>query len=317
MRDHFVKNEIDATVIEGFFRALARFGARHDVTAVDVGYKLTNGEIDASAGPAIRVHVREKVDKPSHVPAAQRIPRRIEGVPTDVIQAIYVNHTGTCPTLPDRIRRSDTIQPGISIGHEDGTAGTLGLIVRDAGGGDPNARYILSCDHVLEESQDPRVGDAVLQPGPADGGRAGPDTIAKLDRFNRRMDAAIARISGERRLDSAQFETGVVLAGPEYPRLGSILEKSGKGSCVTHAIVDGIGIYPGIGPGLRLRPIVDDGSYGAISDFGDSGAIWYEPDTGLAIGMHARGSDFQNEVEQFAIASCLPDVFERLQITLA
>ena len=316
MRAHFEKNGIDAAVIESFFKALARFGARREVTAVDIGFKLTNGEIDAAAGPTIRVHVREKVDKPSYVPPAQRIPRRIEGVPTDVIQAIYVTHTGTCPTLPDRIKRADTIQPGISIGHEDGTAGTLGLVVRDAGAADASPRYLLSCDHVLEESQDPRVGDAILQPGPADGGRPANDTIAKLERYNRRMDAAIARIAGDRNLDLSQFETGKVLLGPEYPILGSILEKSGKGSCVTHAIVDGVGIYPGVGPGLRLRPIVDDGSYGPISDFGDSGAIWYEPDTRLAIGMHARGSDFQNEVEQFAIASCLPDVFERLQIAL-
>ncbi len=42
---------------------------------------------------------------------------------------------------------------------------------------------MLSNNHVLANSNDATAGDAILQPGPADGGRLGPDTIAVLERF--------------------------------------------------------------------------------------------------------------------------------------
>ncbi|MCL4517266.1 MAG: S1 family peptidase, partial [Firmicutes bacterium] len=75
--------------------------------------------------------------------------------------------------------------PGISIGHYRITAGTFGAVVFDRETGEP---LILSNNHVLANETNgrdgrSRVGDPVLQPGVADGGKLGDDTIARLERF--------------------------------------------------------------------------------------------------------------------------------------
>src|SRR3989337_1269463 len=67
---------------------------------------------------------------------------------------------------------------GISTGHRAITAGTLGCLVRKGG-----QLFILSNNHVLANSNDARRGDAILQPGPHDGGRFPEDHIADLEDF--------------------------------------------------------------------------------------------------------------------------------------
>jgi hypothetical protein len=66
----------------------------------------------------------------------------------------------------------------VSIGHKDITAGTFGCLVKDDQG-----TYILSNNHVLANSNAGGPGDAILQPGPYDGGSPATDTIAELVRF--------------------------------------------------------------------------------------------------------------------------------------
>src|SRR3989449_10313618 len=73
-----------------------------------------------------------------------------------------------------RTRRIRPAPGGVSIGHIQITAGTLGVLAR------PNGRpVILSNNHVLANQNAGRVGDPILQPGPADGGRL-QATIARL-----------------------------------------------------------------------------------------------------------------------------------------
>lgn len=85
--------------------------------------------------------------------------------------------------------------PGLSIGHPEITAGTLGTIVKDRNDG---SFAILSNNHVLANSNRASPGDLCLQPGPVDRGTAG-DVIGRLDRFvtvqdGVEVDAAIARL---------------------------------------------------------------------------------------------------------------------------
>src|SRR3546814_20460298 len=95
--------------------------------------------------------------------------------------------------LPPIVTRTDTVFPytalfrserlarsGISIGHAAITAGTLGGLVRDR---ETGAVAILSNNHVLANSNQGTAGDAILQPGPADGGTDPGDRIATLARF--------------------------------------------------------------------------------------------------------------------------------------
>jgi len=90
-------------------------------------------------------------------------------------------------------RRRRPLRPGLSVAHPSVTAGTLGGFLRT-----PAGLAVLSNSHVLAASGAASVGDPVLQPGPADGGRAG-DRVATLAAFvpfrsgeRNRVDAAVA-----------------------------------------------------------------------------------------------------------------------------
>ena len=95
--------------------------------------------------------------------------------------------------------RNRPLRIGGSLGHVDITAGTLGGFAAEPGGAADEA-LILSNNHVLANENRGRRGDAVLQPGPADGGRRGRDRVGSLARFVRlrpsgnRVDAALAEI---------------------------------------------------------------------------------------------------------------------------
>lgn len=97
-------------------------------------------------------------------------------IPTDVIE---VGHLRALQF--NRLGRHRPAPGGVSIGHYKISAGTLGSVVRDAG---TEQRLILSNNHVLANSNDAEIGDVILQPGPADGGKLGfGDAIGTLLRF--------------------------------------------------------------------------------------------------------------------------------------
>jgi hypothetical protein len=136
-----------------------------------VGYKTTGksetGEL------CVVVMVQQKMPKVD-IPDEAFIPQEVGGVRTDVVQVGYIRAldlpTGRWRPAPG----------GVSLGHYQITAGTLGGVVYDRLTGE---RLILSNNHVMANSNSARPGDPILQPGPADGGELGPDTIALLDRF--------------------------------------------------------------------------------------------------------------------------------------
>lgn len=147
-----------------------------NVVGVGLGYKRIGGE--ETREPAVVVFVSEKVPE-GELPRALRIPRRINGLPTDVV------YIGKVRLLGEQVARMRPAQPGISIGHYEITAGTFGALVYDARSGEP---LILSNNHILANQSNGRdgrakQGDPILQPGPYDGGKVGSDTIARLERF--------------------------------------------------------------------------------------------------------------------------------------
>lgn len=86
---------------------------------------------------------------------------------------------------------------GVSIGHPDITAGTLGCLVSKGGN-----TYILSNNHVMANENLASIGDDIYQPGPFDGGTAA-DVIGTLTDFvpmtfdgtGNTVDAAIALVN--------------------------------------------------------------------------------------------------------------------------
>ena len=142
---------------------------RANVVATGVGYKITKGEKTPTLSVICSVAQKVKV---SDLSPKDRVPETMDGIPTDVIQ------TGKFRAFAVRTDRVRPAPGGVSIGHRDITAGTLGCLVKKNG-----VLHILSNNHVLANSNDASVGDAILQPGPHDGGRYPDDHIANLAEF--------------------------------------------------------------------------------------------------------------------------------------
>jgi len=103
-------------------------------------------------------------------PGVGGIPRELEGVPVRVMV------TGEIHALADR-----PAPIGVSTGHPDITAGTIGCRVKDSLGN----LYALSNNHVYAASNSASSGDAVIQPGTFDGGSSSADDIGTLESYRR------------------------------------------------------------------------------------------------------------------------------------
>ena len=137
--------------------------AKSNVVATGVGYKVSDGKRTDEL--CIVCSVTKKL-RANQLLSRNLIPALIDGIPTDVIQ------TGRIRAL--RTSRHRPAPGGVSIGHVDITAGTLGCLVLKDG-----ELVILSNNHVLANSNDASIGDSILQPGPVDGGKSS-DRIATL-----------------------------------------------------------------------------------------------------------------------------------------
>ncbi|MFQ5943007.1 MAG: hypothetical protein ACE5JF_05590 [Anaerolineales bacterium] len=145
--------------------------SKPNVLGVGYGYKERGGQrTDELCVVAL---VRVKLPK-SSLKEDELVPPTFDGVSTDVVQV------GEITALQSRADRWRPAPGGVSIGHFQITAGTLGTAVRDAASGQ---RLILSNNHVLANSNDAQIGDTITQPGPIDGGHAISDKIAELERF--------------------------------------------------------------------------------------------------------------------------------------
>ncbi len=141
-----------------------------NVVAVGVGFKVTGGKRTSTLSIICSVSKKIEADK---VEAKDLIPGILDGMPTDVVE------TGVIKALQSPTEKHRPAPGGVSIGHLDITAGTLGCLVKKGGQHD----IILSNNHVLADSNNAEVGDAILQPGPHDGGRYPADHIADLEQF--------------------------------------------------------------------------------------------------------------------------------------
>lgn len=129
------------------------------------------------------------------------IPKSLDGFPVqEEVTGIIVAFA--CPGGPE-CWWNRPVPIGVSTGHPDITAGTIGFKVTDSAGN----VYALSNNHVYANQNDATTGDDVIQPGTIDGGSVGPnpavidgDEIGTLFQFvdinfsggDNTVDAAIA-----------------------------------------------------------------------------------------------------------------------------
>ncbi len=167
---------------------------RANVVGVGVGVKWKNGE--PTGTPAVVVLVTHKLSK-DDLASTDVLPTKVQNIPTDVLAVgpLFAGDAqpldASAQTLAKRVRPACG---GYSVGHKNITAGTIATCVYDIlpggstnppahGVGIPAHYYILSNNHVLANSNAGAPGDAVLQPGPYDGGTDPADRIATLSRF--------------------------------------------------------------------------------------------------------------------------------------
>lgn len=143
-----------------------------NVVGVAIGYKEKGGQ--KTEMPNLVVMVRKKVPL-SELRQQDVVPSEVDRISTDVKAVGEIRALNQAPT--DKWRPAPG---GVSIGHYAITAGTLGAVVKDTS---TDENLILSNNHVLANSNDGEIGDAILQPGPYDGGTLPEDVIAHLLRF--------------------------------------------------------------------------------------------------------------------------------------
>ena len=142
---------------------------RANVVATGIGYKKTGGT--KTDRLCIVCSVAEKVPA-ERLSAQEMIPSAVDGTATDVIQ------TGIIRALQVPTDRCRPAPGGGSVVHVGITAGPLGCWVTPNG-----QKVIVSINHVLADSNAAEIGDAILQPGPFDGGSFPQDHIANLTQF--------------------------------------------------------------------------------------------------------------------------------------
>ncbi len=149
--------------------------ARPNVVGVAVGNKVIGGRETDEACIVVFVETKQPEAQLRH---RDVVPKTFGGVRTDVVETGRFAALRAAQAVDmDRTQRIRPAPGGVSIGHFQITAGTLGVLARRNG-----RPVILSNNHVLANQNAARVGDPILQPGPADGGRL-QDTIARLVDF--------------------------------------------------------------------------------------------------------------------------------------
>lgn len=200
---------------------------------------------------------------------------------------------------PENLRtRQRPLYPGVSIGHGDVSAGTLGGFVEYDG-----RVHALSNSHVLANSGQGAVGDPVVQPGIADGGRVPDDQVgtvaifAPLDPDSVNLtDAALATLDDGIDADPARYPGGAVCVVATEPPADGQVQKIGRTTGLTAGLVtafevDGIRVQYDIGVLTFDDQIEIEGAGGEpLSAGGDSGSVIWTTAERAGLGLLFAGS---------------------------
>jgi hypothetical protein len=186
---------------------------------------------------------------------------------------------------------------GASCGHFRVTAGTIGCYVKDVDG----KIYILSNNHVLANINKGHWDDAILHPGPMDGGKLSKNRVAGLAYYVQLeteapnlCDAAIALVDKGISIDPL-IGGKIKLKGTANPENKMKVEKFGRttgyttGSITTRNLdlkVDFDGMALEFHNQFEIK-----GRRKMFCDGGDSGALIVERETSRAVGLLFAGTD--------------------------
>jgi len=298
-----------------------------NVVACGVGYKRVGGQ--ATQEPSVVVSVIKKLP-PEALAMDEIIPRVVGTIPTDIIE------TGVIRALQAPTDRWRPAPGGVSIGHYNITAGTLGCLVTRG-----SELFILSNNHVLANSNAAAIGDSILQPGNYDGGTEA-DRIATLEAFVpiqfetspptclvvsdlvfflnvlARLVGSRHRISGYRAAAEANLVDAAVARplsadlverrilnigiprGSRDATLGTAIRKSGRTTGFTTGEIQQIDASVRVSYGNSGTALFQDQFVaGAMSQGGDSGSAVLDGE-GYVIGLLFAGSDTTTIINRIA-----------------
>lgn len=266
---------------------------------IGTGFKEVKGKTTPELAILCYVERKLSLDKLS---ASDVIPKEFKikntKIHTDVIES------GKFRALSYK-QRERPAKGGVSIGHIDITAGTLGGLVRDKATGDI---YILSNNHVLANSNCGSKGDHILQPGKVDGGKDPDDWIATLERYipidfmgkTNYIDAAIAKPLDDNDVLNEIHDIGV----PDYSDHhtltaqdvidGTHLQKVGRTTELTEGYVSAIDwsgwiSYDFLVSAYYENQILIKDIHGVFAAGGDSGSLVFTVDKKLCALLFAGG----------------------------
>lgn len=249
--------------------------------------KNINGvSLDDEKGRAY-IYVEKKEDE-RNLDDKDIVPDYFDGYKTNVIEIGSVS-----PIEPQetRTRRFDTLQPGISVGHyKYTTAGSLGVFVeRD------NETFFLTNAHVGAGNNKAEKGDAILQPGPADGGRE-TDKIGELEHYfkmrdNMKWDASLVRVTNR----DCRFKPKGLSVEPSMavnPKKGEQVTTTGRTKPTisqSHVIDRGVDIQVRFGD--DTVEVLKTNMYDNFIQSGDSGSIIAKNNGQVLADLAFAGSD--------------------------
>jgi hypothetical protein len=279
-----------------------KYLASPNVVGAGVGVKYVNSR--PTDEPAIVIFVEKKypkdyVRKQSDL---DLIPQKVDGVTTDIIEVGKIEPQQL--SLRNKVR---PICPGLSVGHQNITAGTLGAIFVDADGD----LVALSNNHVLANENRASVGDVIFQPGPLDS--PGPDTFkgwdgkatdwsyfgtlkrfSAINRENNSHDSAIAKIHESLindNLVSPSFPSlNRTIAGFGDPTMQMPVQKLGRTTGYTTGQIIALRATFTIGYDFGPATFTDCVVCTAMSAGGDSGSVIMDMDMN-AVALLFAGSD--------------------------
>lgn len=275
-----------------------------NVTGTGIGPKQRAGDIDRETESVI-VFVKQKVPE-ADLNDSDVIPKELEvegeTYETDVqetgeIKALELELTAPeapmeleergqaeikeIPASLSRTRRWRPAPAGVSVGHPNVTAGTLGTQPLRTEG---DNLVFLTNSHVAADSGSASRGDTVLQPGPYDGGSAPDDQIGSLLGFNvinastsapypkNRTDSAIVEVEPDH-LQTDIWELHEDLRTFTDAEVGEVHRKSGRTTGVTEAKCTARHANFNVRYGHGIAKIVDCDVFNAMAAGGDSGSL--------------------------------------------
>ncbi|BFM08636.1 hypothetical protein [Halioxenophilus aromaticivorans] len=149
--------------------------------------------------------------------------------------------------------------------------------------------------------------------------------VARLDRraFNNHCDAAIAWLEPGIQPYFQVPHLNTEFTAVRDPKVGDILTKIGGRSGLRRGRVTAIGDYPTRYDGeiknvraMYLEPLYETDEHKVLSENGDCGSVWFDANTGAAVGLHFAGESFSAYGPLHAKACFLSTTLDQLQVSL-